>query len=161
MTSGAFAIALAWDALTQMLCAQLAGVDVAEISDRDFNQDDELIMTPPSVRSFFAGEAASSLSDSQRLSYNAVQRYILLCADENLASPSGQAMASLVLAERVKEIVIGARISLSTGDVSEPVTYVGCEPQPLERIGVAYAIAIEVPGLAQFPGTNANQDGPQ
>jgi hypothetical protein len=154
---GEFKVDQAWDAITALLVAQLAaGFDVAKISDRDFNDQGEIIMTPPSARVLFDGEGAASTSDSQRLSYNVVQRFIILVADQDLSGSSAdQAMASLLVARQVKALLAGARILLVDGDISEPLTYVSMMPMPVDGIGSAYAIAFEVPGLAQFPGTNA------
>ena len=85
-----------------------------------------------------------------------------MCAEENLsADPIRQAYDSLVLARRITSLLAGARIVLQDGDVSEPVRLVSMDPLPVDGIGTAYAVAIEVPGLAQYPGTNANPYGGQ
>ena len=149
---------LVWKAFT-LLLDQLEGVNVAEISERDFNEAGELIMSPPSVRSFFTGEKASSLSDTQRLSYNVTGVYVALCASEDLRGSVDQAKASLRLASRVKTIMAGARLALPDGDITEPVTFISMHPEPLDDVGVAYAVTFEVPGIAQFPGANAWPSG--
>ena len=159
MSQGEFTTSEMWDAFTALLAASLAGVDVKRISARDFNDGGELILNPPSARSFFAGEGAASTSDTQRLSYNVVARMIVLCADQDLSDPVAQAQASLTLAGKVKTAMIGARLVLASGDTSEPITYIGMEPEPVEGLGIAYAAAFEVPGLAQFAGANANPAG--
>lgn len=159
MSQGEFTTLEAWEAFTGLIASQLTGVDVKEISVKDFSEDGELVMSPPSVRSFFAEETAQSTSDTQRLSYNAVVRMIALCGDEDLRSPQAQAKASLRLAGQVKSLMIGARLVLASGDRSEPVTYIGTIPEPVEGLGIAYAAAFEVPGLAQFAGPNANPAG--
>lgn len=160
MSQGEFATAEVWDAFTALLDGQLGNaVDVQQITTKDFSESGELIMSPPSVRSFFAGEGAASMSDTQRLSYNVTGRYIALCGDENLRSPAAQAQASLALAGQVKTLMAGTRLLLKSGDTSEPVTYIGMEPEPVEGLGVAYAVAFEVPGIAQFAGINAHPAG--
>lgn len=155
-TQGQFKAEQAWHALTRLLDAQMDGVDVAMICDKDFNDQGEIIMNPPSARVFYAGEIALSTSDSQRLSYDSRYRFIILVADQDLSgSSANQAVASLKLAIVAKAILAGARILLADGDISEPMVYLSMEPMPTEGLGMAYGLAFEVPGLAQFPGTNA------
>jgi hypothetical protein len=155
VSQGEFCTNEVWACFTDLLRQQLDGVDVQSITSKDFSDDGELILNPPSVRSFFAGEGAASTSDTQRLSYNVVGRYIVLCANEDLRDPAAQAKASLNLAGQVKAILAGARLLFPDGETSEPITYVGMEPEPVDGLGVAYAAAFEVPGLAQFAGANA------
>lgn len=155
MSQGEFKIDQGWQAIVAILSGQLPGTDVAAISDKDFNEDGEIIMTPPSVRVFFNGEVAESTSDSQRLSYLTNGRYGVLCADQDYHSVIAQAYASVQLVNKVKELLAGARLLLTDGDTSEPLIYMGTTPIPVEGIGVAYGVEFIVPGLAQFPGTNS------
>lgn len=160
MSQGQFKVDQAWDCIVTLLDSQLGIRDIAKICDRDFNDQGEIIMSPPSARVLFDGEGASSTSDTQRLSYNVVSRFIVLVADQDLSGGSAaQAEASLLIANTVKTVLIGARLLLSDGDISEPLTYVSMLPMPTDGVGTAYAVAFEVPGLAQFPGTNAHPDG--
>lgn len=155
-TQGPFSVELCWKVLNQLLIDQLAGVDVQAISDKDYNDNGEVIMTPPSVRTFYAGSRFSSTSDSQRLSYESVGRFIILCADEDRSGDAIlQAYASVKLVDQVLDLLAGTRINLPAGDISEPITVTDIEPVPCEGVGTAYGIAIEVPGLAQFSGVNA------
>lgn len=156
---GVFATDQAWQAIADLLTSQLEDVDCAVISDKDFNENGEIVMQPPSVRVFFAGEIAKATSDSQRLSYEVDGRYAVMVADIDYSSAANQAMASAALLAQVKSILAGARIVLSGGDVSEPVQWVSTEPQPVEGVGMAYCLGFIVPGLAQFPGTNARPQG--
>jgi hypothetical protein len=153
---GEFKAEQAWDAMVVLAAAQLDQVDVAKIADKDFNDQGEMIMNPPSARVLFFGEKALSTSDSQRRSYNSIYMFLILVADQDLSgSSANQAEASLMLATRVKAIFNGARIVLADGDISEPITYTGIEAVPAAGVGMAYAVAFEVPGLAQFPATNS------
>jgi hypothetical protein len=158
MSQGAYPQELAWKTLNAMIAEQLgAGFDVQSLSEKDFNQSGQLIMTPPSVRTFFAGARYSSTSDSQRLSYEVVGEFLVLAvATDGTAGPTLQAEASAQLADQICQFLAGARIKLSTtGDISEPITLCGFEAMPVEGVGTAYGIAIELPALAQFPGTLA------
>jgi hypothetical protein len=151
-----FASVVAWQTLMQLLTDQMPGVDIQAISNSDFNADGELIMTPPSVRVYYDGDAASALGDAQKLAYNTVGRYMVTCADQDLKSTVDQAMASAALADYVKGLLCGARLGYPDGEVSEPVTWISTVPVPVTGLGIAYAVGFEVPGIAQFPGTNAH-----
>lgn len=156
MSQGPFPQQQAWRTLNALLTQQLSGVDVQAISGRDFNADGDLIMTPPSVRTFYAGSKFASTSDTQRLSYESTGRFMLLCADEaNTEDLAEQAFRSVGIADRVCAVLAGARLNLPSGDVSEPVTLATIDPLPVDGVGTAYGIGIEVPGLAQFSGANA------
>jgi hypothetical protein len=153
---GPFSVELCWKVLNQLLIDQLAGVDVQAISENDYNAKGEIIMTPPSVRTFYAGSRFMSTTDSQRLSYESVGRYIILCAEEDRSGEAIlQAYASVKLVDQVLNILAGTRINLPAGDRSEPITITDIEPVPCEGVGTAYGIAMELPGLAQFTGVNA------
>jgi hypothetical protein len=143
-----------WRVLDALLREQLPGLDVQAISDKDYS-DGDLILTPPSVRTQYTGSGFASTTDSQRLSYEVVGRFLILCVDEDL-SPAliEQAYRSAALADRVCSILAGTRIIVST-DRSEPITLTAIEALPVIGLGTGYVVAIEVPGLAQFPGTNA------
>lgn len=156
MSQGAWNTDQVWDAMTALLASQLAGVDCATVTDKDFNEDGELIMNPPSARVLFAGEAASATTDSQRLSYLVDGKFAVLVADQDYRGITEQARASIQLVNQVKGILCGARLLLPTGETSEPVQWTGTDPLPVEGIGAAYVVNFIVPGLAQFPGTNAN-----
>ncbi|QHN04425.1 hypothetical protein FTO74_14410 [Granulicella sp. WH15] len=151
---GTFHFDLVWSACMALLVAGLADCDVAPVSENDFSGDD-LVLTPPSVRTFFGGASFNPMMDSQRLSYDAAGRFVAICADQDRTSPADQAIASLQLASRVCDLLTGARIALPTREASEPVLIVSMEPRPVKGLGTAYAIGFEVPGLALFPGPNA------
>jgi hypothetical protein len=151
----------AWRVLNAMLDEQLAGVDVQPVSVRDYDGD-ELILLPPCVRTYFGGSVFTSLSDTSRQNYDGVNRFFALCADEDRGPDAiNQAYASANLAVKVCGILAGARINLPSGDQSEPITLVAIEPLPAAGLGMGYAVAVEVPGLAQYPGTNADGYTPQ
>jgi hypothetical protein len=159
MSQGPFQTDQAWEALVALLDGQMQNVDVAAICEKDFNEDGEIIMNPPSVRVFFDSEVATSTSDTQRLSYLVDGRYVVLCADQDYTSVIAQGFASLQLVAQVKSILAGARLQLSGGDVSDPLIWAATDRLPVDGVGVAYAVGFIVPGLAQFPGTNASPEG--
>jgi hypothetical protein len=154
VSQGAFPQTQAWQTLNAMLTAGLSGVDVAAVSEKDFNEG-ELIMTPPSVRTYYGGTKFTSFSDMSRQNYQATGEFIILCADEDRSPDlAQQAFISVALAGTVCALLAGATLILPSGDQSEPITLISITPLPVEGVGMAYAIAVEVPGLAQFPGTN-------
>lgn len=156
---GEFKADQSWDALLALLVAQIPKVDIQALAFKDFDGNGELVLNPPSIRVFFDGEGPSSLSDSQRLSYDVVGRFMVICLDQDYSSPQAQAIASAKLAGVVKTIAIGARLILSDGDISAPLTWISTDMVPVPGVGVGYTLGFEVPGLAQFPGANANPTG--
>lgn len=154
---GPFSVELAWKVVNQLLMDQAGISDVQAICEKDYNESGEVVMTPPSVRTYYAGTRFLSTSDSQRLSYESVGEFFILCADEDHSGDAIlQAYASVKLVDQVLSILAGARINLPAGDRSEPITILRIEPVPCAGVGTAYGIAIEVPGLAQFTGANAD-----
>jgi len=143
-----------WDQLTALLAAQLDGVDVKHVTDKDFDGNGELVLNPPSVRVMYVNSHKVAI-ENQGTAYTVSHRFLLLCGDENRQSAIDQARASLALSQRVETVVAGARLLLPTSEQSEPITVGDTEPLPVQGLGVAYALAIEVPGDAVYPGTNA------
>ncbi len=154
MSDQTFAMEMVWLEVMALFSKGLDGCDVQPVSENDFEGDD-LVLSPPSVRVFFAGCGFSSTSDSQRLSYEVVGRFVAICGDEDRTSLSNQALASLAVATSVVGLIAGARIQLPDGQLSEPVTLTSLETVGVKGLGAAYAVGFEVPGLAQYLGLNA------
>ena len=153
--TGEFAIDLVEDALIALLTAQLVDVDVAATAAKDFDDNGNLILNPPSVRTQFAGETASSF-ENQHLNYDVDQNYLVLCLDQDLGPVAQvQRTKSAQLLGTVKHLLIGARLALADGSVSEPVRYVQADPLPVEGIGTAFVAMFAVGGIANFAGVNA------
>jgi hypothetical protein len=148
-----------WDRIVDLLHAQLEGVDVKHVTDKDFDGNGELVLTAPSVRVMYVNSHREKI-ENQCMAYETVHRVLILCGDEDRRSSIDQARASLALSERVEVVVAGARILLSTTERSEPVCLGDTEPLPVNGLGTAYAVAIEVPGPAIYPAPNANPQEP-
>ncbi len=146
-----------WNAMIALLQDQLGNaVDVDAIGDKDFDEQGALTVTPPAARVFFAEESAQTFETTGE-NYNAEQQYGVICADEHLGpDPQQQREASLALAGKVSDILVGARIQLAGGGgQSEPLLYRRTTPLPTANTGMAYVVQISVPGIAQFPAPNA------
>ena len=155
--AGMFAANLVWRAFVDLFTSGLPTVDVQPVTEKDLDGDG-LILTPPSIRVFYAGDSAEAMGDAQRQNYDRSVRLIAVCGDTYAGDSIQQAYASLALADQAAALAVGARILLSTGEVSEPARFISIEGVPAKGVGMAYAVAFEVPGLAQFPAPNAYPD---
>jgi hypothetical protein len=156
-----YPVDMVWDAMQKLLEEQLPGVDVAAAGEKDFDDDGQLIIQPPSVRGLFAGETAET-EDVQHMTYAALPVFDILCIDEDVSSDTqAQRRSSLRLAARVKHILAGAKLVIAPASEgceavkSDAVIYRGMMPVPTANIGMGYAVAFGVPGIAQFDAPNA------
>ena len=158
--AGEFAFDATWDAIQALLSAQLPqGTDVAPAGEKDFDDEDNLILTPPAVRGVFVLSRAEQI-ETQALAYSERQEFAVMCVDQDLsADTQAQRRSSAQLAAQVKHILVGARITLPDGSICGPLVYVATEPFPVRDIGFAYIVGFEVPGIAQFAGPNATPTG--
>ena len=148
-----------------LMKAALGGVNVGSIGDLNTDENGELVFDPPAARTFYANSRYVANSDSQALTYDETDHQIdIWCAAENLTSLEAQRNDTLALVAKVLPVLAGARIALADGSVSEPVRLMGVTGALQGKSGASvrtvYVIAIEVPGIAQFPGTYAagNED---
>ncbi len=152
-------------AVQALLTAGLPSVSVGSIGALDTDENGELVFDPPCARTFYANSHYVANGDSQALTYDDTSHQIdIWCAAENLTSLEAQRTDSLTLVGQVLPVLAGARISLADGSLSEPVRLMSITGALQGRSGApvrtVYIIAIEVPGIAQFPGTYAagNED---
>jgi hypothetical protein len=142
-------------ALQAVLAAQLVGVNVGSIGEKDLNADGQLVFVPPVVRTRHGGTDYKSV-ESQQLTYNAEHIMEIWCCDKDLRSKEAQRAATEALLATVLALVAGARLVLSDGVTeSEPIRLMGVTDIYAEGRGSIYVLAVAVPGVAQFPGTNA------
>ena len=144
-------------ALLQYISANLpitfgAPVSVDSLGDNDFNDDGTLVLSPPAVRVRFAGANFDPARDNQRLTYQARMPFEILCYQSSLRSKADERQQTLVLVGSVCEILAGARLSLSDGSATQPVTLknvalVESESGPVDQL---FSVGIEVSGIAQF-----------
>jgi len=152
-------------ALHVLLAGALPAANVGSIGDLDTDENGELVFDPPSVRTFYSNSKYACNSDNQALTYDDTSHQIdIWCAAENLTSLEAQRTDTLSLVAQVLPVLAGARLALPDGSVSEPVRLMGVTGALQGRSGApvrtVYVIAVEVPGIAQFPGTYAagNED---
>ncbi len=137
-----------------------ANVNVDSLGEKDINQEGQLIFRPPCVRTRYIGGRYTRLHDNTHCNYDYAPMVEIWCVDEDLRSSLAQREASKRLLDLVKPIVAGARIVLSDdGKNSEPIILLGDAPLLQDIVGMVYILTIEVPGIAQFPGTFAGVIG--
>ncbi len=147
-------------AVQALLKAALPSVSVGSIGDLDTDENGELVFDPPCARTFYATSHYVANGDSQALTYDDAGHQIdVWCAAENLTSLEAQRTDSLALVGQVLPVLAGARLRLPDSSLSEPVRLVSITGALQGKMGApvrtVYVIAIQVPGIAQFPGTYA------
>ncbi len=136
------------------------GIDVQTLGINDINDDGQLVSTPPCVRTKYVGCRYAPLHDNTHTSYDAFPTLHIWCADEDLHSAEAQREASKRVLDLVKPILAGARIPLSDdGTTSMPILLVEDGIFMQDFLGSVYILTIQVPGIAQYPGTFAGTPG--
>ncbi|MFC6645449.1 hypothetical protein ACFQBQ_07590 [Granulicella cerasi] len=144
-----------WESLVTLLHDSLENCDVCEITDKDFDQQGELVFQDRAVRVLYLGTGFKPI-ENQRTSYEAVHRFMLIAFEDDRRSQRDQSLASLILSQDAMEQVAGARLLLAgSHEQTEPITLLSCDLFPVADRGVGYAVGIEVPGPAVFPGVHA------
>lgn len=133
------------------------GIDINSIGDKDFDEEGNLILRPPSMRVRFDSANYDNLRDNQRLSYETSMPFEILCFEESLRSKKDQRQKTLVLVATAQDQIAGARLALADGTNSGPIEIkaaqiVVTDQGPVDQL---FAITIIVPGIAQFSGANA------
>lgn len=143
-------------AVEDLLAARLTQISVGSIGALEINDDDQLVWDPPCVRTRYAGSKYATTHDNQMLAYNADHIVELWCAAENLTSKEAQRQDTMTMVvHQVLPQIVGARLALEDGSKSEPVRVVDIKGFVEDIAGMLYIISVAVPGIAQFPGTNA------
>jgi hypothetical protein len=152
-------------AIQALLKLALPAIHVGSIGDLDTDENGELVFDPPAARTFYSSSHYEAHGDSQALTYDDVGHQIdIWCAAENLTSLEAQRTDTLTLVATVLPVLAGARLPLPDGSVSEPVRIQAVQGSLQGKMGApvrtVYTVSIEVPGIAQFPGTYAagNED---
>ena len=153
---GEFPVELVWAAIQSLLKSGLGPIITVDcIGTRDFDEDGAVTVTPPAARVLFLEESARSV-ETQFANYDAIQNYAVLCAAEDVsADPQAQRTLSAALAGQVKHWLTGARLVLGNSQVTEPVAYKGMGVMETAGTGMAYVVAFQVAGIAQFAAPNA------
>jgi hypothetical protein len=133
-------------------------VDIESLGDDDFNEDGRLVLQPPSVRVRFNFGDYNNLRDNQRLTYQSTPQFDVICFESSLRSKADQRRQSLVLVGVVTDQLAGARLNLSDGSKTMPVTIgrVSLVEDDYGPVDQCFSIAIGIEGIAQFSGANAN-----
>lgn len=164
--SSAFRIDYVEAALLALLNANLAGaygspVNIDSLGDKDFDENGELVLQPPSVRLRFVGAGYKNLHDNQRLTYQAGMPFEILCFESSRRSPADQRRQTLVLVAAVQDQMAGARLALSDAEVSFPIEMksVALVAQGSGGVDQLFSVVVEVGGSCQFSGANATPGG--
>lgn len=145
------------DALLALLTDGLASygekVDVAEVSQRDFDADGNLVAAPPAALLLFEQETPQPMmQDSTRTTYQLTQQFAVICGDTDLRSTAAESRSVLELVSAVKNIVIGTRLVITGAGKADPAEYLATELFQVDRRATWYGVRFAIPCTAQFPG---------
>lgn len=147
-------------ALLSALTANLSNINVGAISDKDIGDDDQLVLEMPCARQRYVGTDYKNEGDNQWLTYDATHTFEIWCAAEDLTSKEAQRTATLAIVGQVLPLIAGARLMLPDTSVTEPVAVKSIGKLQDDIVGTLFIVTIEIPAIAQFPGTLAagNED---
>jgi hypothetical protein len=133
-------------------------INIDSLGDEDFDAEGQLVLQPPSIRVRFTDSPYNPLKDNQRLTYQAVPGFQLLCFESSLRSKADERKQTLVLVSVVLDQLAGARINLADGSKTQPVTIENVQLVEGASAGVdqLFDVRIGIEGFAQFSGANAN-----
>lgn len=132
-------------------------IDIDSLGDQDFDENGQLTLSPPSVRVRFSTADYSNLHDNKRLTYQANPQFEVLCFESSLRGAADERKQTLVLVASVQDQLSGARLALADGSKSMPITLgrvalVETDQGPVDQL---FSVGIEIEGIAQFSGVNA------
>jgi len=144
-------------ALLDLLVAGLASygemVDVSPVSQRNFDAEGNLVAVPPAVLLLFETETPQPLGqDMTRTTYQMEQAFTLICGDTDLRSSAAESRSVLQLVSTVKNVVMGARLAITSDWKAEPIEYRGVDLFQVDQRATWYGVRFAVPCTAQFTG---------
>lgn len=144
-----------------MQTAYGAPIDVQSLGSSDFDEKGRLVLQPPSLRVRFMGTAFPNLRDNQRLTCEAQHLFEIWCFESSRRSLEDERLQTLVLVATVENQLAGARLTLTDGTTTLPISLKGValiedDKLPIDQY---YAVRIQIEGPAQFDGPNANFPG--
>lgn len=144
-----------------MPAAYNSAVDIDTLGDEDFDENGQLVLSPPSIRVRYQETHFNNLRDNRRLTYQATNQVEVLCFESSLASKADERAQTMALVVAVLDQLAGARLSLADGSTSMPISIRSCglvvtEDGPVDQL---MSIGISIEGIAQFDGPNAGANG--
>jgi len=133
-------------------------VDVNSVNSKDFNDQGQLTLKPPSIRVEFGGAHFRNLRDNQKLTYENGQLFHVLCFVSSLRSKADERLQILSLVAVALNQLAGARLALADGSSSMPIEIKDVAlvlPDDGGPVDQLFAITIEISGIAQYDGPNA------
>lgn len=139
------------------LGTSVVSMDIDSLGDKDFDDDGQLTLQPPSIRVRFSAGNYDNLRDNRRLTYQANPQFEIWCFESSLRSKADERKQTLVLVGVVQDQLAGARLNLSDGSKAMPITLesVGLIEMGSGAVDQLYAVTITIEGFAQFSGVNA------
>jgi hypothetical protein len=141
-------------ALITLLKTALAdpAVQVRGLSSKDIDGEGSIVLrkVTPTVLVLWDGETLDPARDNTRTNYNAAQRYLAICFDQNLRSLDAERADAYGLVGQVRDILAGQKLTLADGAKTMPMQLAGTDPYQIDDHGSWYAVRALVPSMAQF-----------
>lgn len=141
---------------TTMTTAYGANVDVDSLGDKDFDDEGTLVLRTPAVRALFLGAPYKPTHDNLRLTYEQSLDYDIFCFEQSLRSKADERLQTLNLVAVLLEQVVGARLTLTNGQRTMPITLRGVNlmANASGPVDQAYVVSVSIEAIAQFSGVN-------
>jgi hypothetical protein len=126
-------------------------VSVETIGEKDFGDDDQLILELPAVRVRYDSSVYEQRGNNARV-YDAEHIFQIWCAAENLRSNEDQRNDTLKLLRQALPLLIGVKVALPDGSQTDPIRVLNISSLPDDNVGTIYITSVGIAGTAQFPG---------
>jgi Domain of unknown function (DUF1834) len=126
-------------------------VQVQGLSSRHFDEQGNILVTPPAVLVFFNSGTEDSKADTVRTTYQVDYDFFLFCGAADISSTDNERSSAYAVLAATRAAIAGKRLSLDGGNVlSGPVGLAGIAPEQFDANGAWYSQHITVPKTAQF-----------
>lgn len=137
-------------ALLQLLSDAFGATPVRALTDSDVNEMGDLVVDTPCVLLRLEDEVEDSSGDHLKINYEAQQAWLVIVGARNLRSVAAERTSAYGMIETAKEALAGAKLALDNGSFSYPIELSRASLLQFDKNGTFYALAVMVPGNAQF-----------
>jgi hypothetical protein len=134
------------DAGIMAFAAQVQG-----LSSKHFDDQGNIIVTPPAVLVFLENGQDQARGDITRTTYESDYYFCLFCGAADLSSTDKERSSAYKLVATVRAAVAGKRLQIDGGaNLTGPIGLYGFTPEQFDSNGAWYCQRIAIPKTAQF-----------
>ena len=138
-------------AIIATLRSALANTQVQGLSNKDWDEQGNIIVTPPAVLVMFELGEDKTQNDITRLTYDSEYQFVLFCGAADLSSTDSERNSCYVLVAGVRAAMAGQSLALDGGaSKTFPVALAGIAPEQFDANGVWFSQRVRIGALAQF-----------